>query len=150
MTRHPCPYAQSILAGTAEVEDGCIRDVTPGGDGKEKVLPVVEALDEVCDVFFSALHKRAETTQALTSPYCQPALRRECLVALPGICATHRTLPSRCLLPGHLIIDYESTICMGGAEVRRGTLDGLIVTVKSIPFNVTGSSDGSQEVTANV
>ena len=72
------------------------------------------------------------------------------MVALPGICATHGMLPFRCLLAGHLIIDYEPTVCVGGAEVRRGTLDGLIVTVKSIPFNTTTSSDGSREVTSSV
>lgn len=47
---------QSILAGTAEVEDGCVRGVIVGGGGKESVLSVVEVLDEVCGVF-PALYK---------------------------------------------------------------------------------------------
>lgn len=72
------------------------------------------------------------------------------MVALPGICATYGVLPSSYLVGGHLIVDYQSTICVGGASVRRGTLDGLVVTVKSIPFNLTESPDGSQEVTLNV
>lgn len=72
------------------------------------------------------------------------------MVALPGICATHRMLPSRCLLAGHLVVDSESTICVCGADVRRGTLDGLVVTVKSIPFDMTTSSGGSHEVTSRV
>ena len=55
MNHHPCSYVQSIFAGTAEVEDGCIRGVIVGDSGKESVLSVVEILDEVCD-FFPALY----------------------------------------------------------------------------------------------
>lgn len=72
------------------------------------------------------------------------------MVALLNICATHRILPSRCLLVGNLIVDYESTICVRGADERRGTLGELAVTVRSIPFDKTTSSDDSQEVTSNV
>jgi hypothetical protein len=55
-------------------------------------------------------------------------------------------LPSRYLSTGHLIVDNQSTICFGGADVRRGTLDGLAVTVKSIPYNLMGISPNSKEV----
>jgi len=52
----PFSYAQRILAGTAEVEGGCIRGVVAGDSGKESVLSVVEVLDEVCDIL-PVLHK---------------------------------------------------------------------------------------------
>ena len=68
------------------------------------------------------------------------------MVALPGICATHGMLPSRYFLTGHLVIEHESVICIWGADVRRGTLDGLAVVVRSIPSILTGSSGGSQQV----
>ena len=71
------------------------------------------------------------------------------MVALPGICAAHGLLPSRCSPVGDLVVDYESAICVGGADVRRGTLDGLMVTVKSTPFDMTTSSDDSREVTSS-
>ena len=47
MDLRPRLYAESILAGTAEVEAGFIRIV--GDSGKESDLPVVEILDEVLD-----------------------------------------------------------------------------------------------------
>ena len=56
MDHHPFSHVQSILAGTAEVEDGCIRGVLIGDGDKESVLSVVEMLDEVCDIL-PALHK---------------------------------------------------------------------------------------------
>lgn len=56
MNHHPWSYAQSILAGTAEVEDDCIRGTIVGECGKDSVLSVVEVLDEVCDIF-PALYK---------------------------------------------------------------------------------------------
>jgi hypothetical protein len=143
MNHYPCSHAQSILAGTAKVKNGFIR---VGNRGKVLVLSVVEVLAEVCGVFESHVAQTAEITQALASPLCSPALRRECLIALPGICATYGMLPSGYLVAGHLVVDYESTICVGGADVRYGTLDGRMVTVKSIPFDMTTSSGGSQEV----
>jgi len=45
-----CLYAQRILAGTADVEGGCIRGVVAGDNGKESVHSVVEVLDEVCGI----------------------------------------------------------------------------------------------------
>jgi hypothetical protein len=59
-------------------------------------------------------------------------------------------LPSGCFPAGCLIVKDNSTICIGGADIRRGTLDGLVVSVKSIPYNPTGSLNGSQEVTLDV
>ena len=55
-------------------------------------------------------------------------------------------LPSRYFSTGHLVIEHESVICVGGADVRHGTLDGLAVVVRSIPSILTGSSGGSQQV----
>lgn len=52
----PCSYAEDILAGTTQVEGGFIRSTTVGINGKESVLPVVEVLDEVLNIF-PALHK---------------------------------------------------------------------------------------------
>ena len=51
-------------------------------------------------------------------------------------------LPSGYVPRGHLIVDYESAICVGGADVRRGTLDGVAVTVKAISNDLTGPSVG--------
>lgn len=51
MDRRPCSYVQSILAGTAEIEDGCVLGAVVEGSGKESFLTVVEALDEVSNVF---------------------------------------------------------------------------------------------------
>ena len=56
MNYHPCSYAQSILAGTAEVEGGCIHGIIVGDRGKVWSLSVVEVLDGVCDIF-PALHE---------------------------------------------------------------------------------------------
>ena len=47
-------YAQSILAGTAEVEEGYIVSAVAGDSGKESVLSVVEVLDEVCGIFLAS------------------------------------------------------------------------------------------------
>lgn len=66
------------------------------------------------------------------------------------MCAVYNTLPSRCSHTGNLVVEHQSTICVGGAEVRHGTLDGLRVTVKSILYNSTGSSGGLQEVSLKV
>ena len=71
------------------------------------------------------------------------------MVALPPICAVRRKLPSRCLSAGDLVVDHQSTICVGGADVRHGTLDGFMVTVRSISSGLTGSPGGSHEVTLN-
>ena len=46
MAHHPRSDVESILAGTAKVEDGCIRS-TEADRGKELAIPVVEVLDEV-------------------------------------------------------------------------------------------------------
>lgn len=46
MDHHPHSHAESILAGTAEVENGRIRS-TSIGDSKESLIPMVEVLDEV-------------------------------------------------------------------------------------------------------
>ncbi|KAF9781600.1 kinase-like domain-containing protein, partial [Thelephora terrestris] len=128
MDHNPCLYAQRIVTGVAEVEDGFIRGERAGESQKESVLSVVEVLDE-----------------ASNSPLCPSPLRKGCLVALPAICATDGILPSRCLLAGHLVVDYQSTICVGGADVRRGTLDGITVTVKTISCYLKGSLDDPQE-----
>lgn len=128
MNSNPCLHAQSILTGTAKVEGGFIRGVGAGDSGKEWALPVVEVLDE-----------------ALISPSCPPALWKKCLVALPAICATDRMLPSRYVPRGHLVVDYESTICVGGVDVRRGTLGGVAVTVKTISNDLAGPSGGIRE-----
>jgi len=55
-------------------------------------------------------------------------------------------LPSKYVPRGRLVVDYESTICVGGVDVRRGTLDGVAVTVNSIPNDLTGPSGGTREV----
>ena len=47
MGHHLHSQAESVLAGTAEVEDGQIRGVIAGDNGKESLIPVVEVLDEV-------------------------------------------------------------------------------------------------------
>ena len=49
-------HAESILAGTAEVEGGYIRSIAAGINGKESLIPVVEVLDEVRGIF-AVLHK---------------------------------------------------------------------------------------------
>ena len=74
------------------------------------------------------------------------------MLALPGLCAAYSMLPSRCFPIGHLAVERQSTVRVGGAEVRRGTLDGLMVVVtQSVTYNPTGSSEGSsQEVTLSV
>lgn len=51
MDHHPCSYAQSILAGTTEIENGFIPSAVVEDSGKESVLSVVEVLDEVCNIF---------------------------------------------------------------------------------------------------
>ena len=51
MDHHPQLYAEMIFAGTAELEDGYIRGATAGDCGKETLIPVVEVLDKVRDVF---------------------------------------------------------------------------------------------------
>jgi len=50
MERDPCLRAETILAGTAEVESGYIRTTAARGDGKESVIHVVEALHEVREI----------------------------------------------------------------------------------------------------
>lgn len=50
MSPHIRIHAESILAGTAEIEDGCVRNAVEGDSGKESVLPVVEVLDKVRDI----------------------------------------------------------------------------------------------------
>ena len=72
------------------------------------------------------------------------------MVALPAICATYGMLPSRYLPTGDLAVEDESVVCVGGAYVRRGILSGVMVTVKSIPYNLTGSSGSTQQVTSDV
>ena len=72
------------------------------------------------------------------------------MVALPGICTTHETLPPRYLVTGDLTVDYNSTICVGGVALRRGILDGCAVTVKSLSLYSTPSSSDSQEVASNI
>ena len=47
---------ESILAGTAEVVDGCIRSAVAGDSGEELTVPVVEVLDEVSGII-PALHE---------------------------------------------------------------------------------------------
>ena len=56
MDHHLHSRVEGILAGTAEVEGGCIRSTAAGSSGKESLIPVVEVLDEVRDIF-PALHK---------------------------------------------------------------------------------------------
>ena len=51
MNHHHCSSVESILAGTAEVVDGCISIV--GDSGEELFLPVVEVLDEVHDILLT-------------------------------------------------------------------------------------------------
>lgn len=87
-----------------------------------------------------------DAKQASNSPLCPPALRKECLVALPTLCITYGMLPSRYFPAGPLVVDHQSTICVGGADVRYGTLDGLAVTVRSIPYNLKEPPYRSQEV----
>ena len=50
MDYSPRSYAEKILAGAAEVEDGFVRNATVEDSGKESVLPVVDVLDEVLGI----------------------------------------------------------------------------------------------------
>ena len=134
-----------MLGGKAEIEGGYARDTETRDNGKELALSVLEVLDKVRRTL-PALHQLLRREKVLNSPLCPHDLRKECLVALPTLCVTYGMLPSRYLPAGHLIVDHQSTICVGGADVRCGTLDGLTVTVKSIQCNLTESLNKSQEV----
>jgi len=50
MERDPCRLAETILAGTAEVESGYIHTTAAGDDGKESVIHIVEVLHEVREI----------------------------------------------------------------------------------------------------
>lgn len=59
-------------------------------------------------------------------------------------------LPSRYFPTGDLVVDHQPGLCVGGADVVRGTLDRLVVIVKSIPYNSAGPPGTSREVTLTV
>ena len=144
MDSDPFLHARRVLEGTADVEAGFIHSAGVGDSEKESALSVVEVLDEVRHTLQPSVTLGIDTAQALNSPLCPPDLRKQCLVALPTLCATYGMLPSRCLPAGHLIVNHQSTICVGGADVRSGALDGLMVTVRTIPYTSGGYI--SQEV----
>ena len=79
-------------------------------------------------------------------PSCPPALWKKCLVALPVFCAANRMIPSRYAPRGHLVVDYESSVPVGGVHVRHGTLDGIVVTIQTTSNDLAGSSGGGHEV----